>query len=681
VEYGDYIALLSDSCGQAAYIADAESQELLFLSRPAMELFDIRSEEEYLGQTCCRLVCGQTLPCGACTRQEDAAPGEVVPHEIFNPTLKKVLRMRSVGMEAEGRKLRGGWITASAEGFDDPALESVLELEEILLVCIRTLALEEDSNIAINLFLQYIGTFYQADRAYILETDEALGLAHNTYEWCAWGVDSVRESLQNLPLAEVTERLGDCWTPEGNRLLVPLYREGDMLGYLGVSGIQAHQRDAILLHLSSDLIAEEFCKRSMLWDMESQEHTDRLTGLQNRNKYRLALEGFRLDPPKSMGVMFLDLNGLKELNDHHGHDAGDRFICRCADILNELRLNAFRVDGDEFVILSPDIDEAGFRADEERLREALKALKPHTVSVGSCWEEGQIDVHAMVAQTDELMYAEKQVYYRNVLQQERVYRTGIASDVLREIRESGFVVFYQPQVDLHSGAIYGAEALVRKRGADGSLIPPDRFVPFYEAEGVISHMDFNVLEQVCANLARWREELGCIPKISVNFSRVTLMEPDVVPRICEICGRFDIPRSAIMVEVTESAGKLSHEQLNLLVTGLQNAGFAVSLDDFGSRYSNLSILTFIDFQLIKLDKSLVDRIQSGEVNRNVVRDLIHLCRDTLHTKVLAEGVETAEQTALLRDFACDYVQGYHFSRPVSVECFTEMLRVGSWELT
>lgn len=701
MNYGEFTALFADARNELAYVTDIETYEMVFMTKAAMEMVGISSKEEYRGQKCYRILQGLDEPCPFCTNRYLLEGQSPYVWQQYNPVMKKWLRLENYLFELNGRRLRGEWATdISGEHDAISSLQDQLVLEKVLMKSIRTLALEPDAHTAVNLFLQYLGTYYQADRAVIFETDHSRGIIRNTYEWCAPGIPSQMADYQNDPLDRITDWLDSFQddvpqqaTPESEQgtvlggvlanrevndlLIAPLRKDGMLVGFLGVDNARAFAADPTLLRLSANFITEEFQKRQLVRDLGSHEWTDRLTGLQNRHKYRQVLDQYQHTPPKSMAVLFLDLNGMKEVNDQGGHDAGDLFICRCAEILHRLELNAFRVDGDEFVILLPDADEETALRREKELRAALKDLQPNTASLGFAWSEQNVNVQALINEADDRMYAEKQIYYREVLSRDCEHRTGIATDVLQDIRSGRFVVYFQPQVELRTGAIYGGEALVRKLDEDGQIIPPDRFIPFYEAEGVISHIDFHVLEQACAQMKAWREELGQTPHVSVNFSRQTLLEFDVIPRITAVCAKYGVPPQQITIEVTESANKLSREQLHSLVQGLQEAGFSVSLDDFGSRYSNLSILTSIDFQLIKLDKSLISNIDSEEKSAKIVENLVHLFKDTISTPSLAEGVETAEQVAILQDFSCDYVQGYYFSRPIPAANFTEMLRANT----
>lgn len=699
MNYEDFSAFLLDAKKQLAYVSDPETREMLFMTRAAMQAVGCRSEQDYRGKKCYKVLQGLSSPCAFCSNEKLLDGQGPFTWEQYNPIIRKWLRLESRLMVIDGHRCRVEFAENLADQPETrPALQDQLDMQTVLSESIRALSQEADVQTAVNLLLRQTGDYYEADRVCIFELSQAKKTITNTYEWCANGITSQLAQFQNIPTEGASAWLDSFSddTPqqmssdEANRyapmdsilsdrgvttiLVAPLRKRDRLVGFLGVDNAKAHTQDNTLLRLLAGLITEEFQKRQLLSTLDGWAFTDRLTGLYNRRKYLQTLEALDKASLSSLAVIALDLDGLKELNEELGHDVGDRFICQCAGILRRLDLDVYRIDGDEFILFLPELSESDANQKNLALRIALEELSPNSASVGFAWSEAPVDIFALLSEADEQMFAEKQLYYRQALNQDRQVRAGVATDVLKKIRDDNFLVYFQPQISLKDGSVYGAEALVRKSDAEGNLISPDRFVPLYEAEGVISHMDLHVLEMVCSFLASWRKNLGKYPHVSVNFSRLTLMEPDVISHILATCKEYGVSPQQITVEVTESTGKLTQQQLHSLVLGLQEAGFSVSLDDFGSRYSNLSILTSIDFQLIKLDKSLIDQVGGEEKGAKIVKNLIQLCKDTIHTPSMAEGVETKEQASILQEFSCDYVQGYYFSRPLPAEEFTALLK-------
>lgn len=518
-----------------------------------------------------------------------------------------------------------------------------LTVEETLVDCIQTLSSEADVNAAVNRFLEIIGRFYAADRAYIFEYRK--NQIKNTFEWCAPNIKPQLDLLQEIPIEYIRdwnhkfELDGEFFITSLDRDLetdspdyrilkdqgieslaaAPLKKNGQIIGFLGVDNPMESTGDLSLLRSVCSFVLEEMERRRLIQNLELFSYTDLLTGLQNRNSYIKMLDRLSHQTLRSLGVIYIDINGMKKINDSNGHKYGDRVIKKVADILkSRVENSAYRVGGDEFTVICADIGKQDFQTLTEKLIRDFDRNKEYDVSIGHTWKEGNVSADEEILKADDLMYAEKQRYYHAVLQGDRMARAGIATELLRDIADHRFGVYYQPQICLKTGRIMGAEALVRKWSKRGTLILPDRFIPHYERERVICHLDLFVFETVCADWQNWKRQ-GIDTHISSNFSRVTLMASDIVTQIKQICRKYEVPAEKITIEVTESISKLDPQQLIDLMNQIVAEGFSVSLDDFGSKYSNLSILTTLDFNEIKFDKSLVDKLSSDAKSRIVMK--------------------------------------------------------------
>lgn len=700
MKHVDYDALLMEHSNTICYICDVKTHETLHMTKAAMDLYGLKSPDEYAGKACHEILHGLKAPCPFCASSR-LSYDKSCCLEYYNEKLGLWISASDKLIDIEGHPCRMGIahdITAQKEQMN--RLSEQLLVENALIDCIRVLAHERDMKDAINHFLETIGKFYCARRAYIFEFDSDSVFMDNTFEWCAEGVSREIERLQGLPTSCVAEWIrmfeekGEFYitsihhdldpdsadyqilSAQGieSLLAAPLVKDGRITGFLGVDDPSRSSDNLTLLRAASDFILEELEKRRLISELEYASYTDILTGLKNRNQYIRALQEYTRRPPDTLGVIFVDINGMKKTNDTYGHNFGDYVIVRVATLMKEhLTGQLFRIGGDEFVALCPNMEQDVFYENAAALRRRFEDDEDCDVSLGCIWRSGELNIQNQILQADDLMYTEKQSYYRAVLRTGRLARTGMASEVLGELAAKRFVVFYQPQFNIKNQLIIGAEALVRKINDDGTLIPPDHFIPFYELEGVIRHVDLYVLETVCRHVQRWMEE-GVSLNISVNFSRVTLMEPDIVATIQEICGRFHVPPAYLTVEITESISKMDHEQLKLLVESLTKAGFTISLDDFGSKYSNLSILSALDFDVIKFDKTLVDELEHNPKSQAVMQNSIHICQDLNNTHSIAEGIETRGQLDLLSDYSCDYGQGYYFSKPLSFDEFDALIK-------
>ena len=681
-----------------AYATDTDTNEIIYMTQAAASLYGFEHVQDTYGKKCYELIQGLDSVCPFCTNSK-LVPGQPYHWEHYNEKLQMCFDITDILVMYEGKYCRleiARDVTAQKEKFD--RVSNRLTVEETLVDCIQTLSSEADVNAAVTRFLEIIGRFYAADRAYIFEYRK--NQIKNTFEWCAPNIKPQLDLLQEIPIEYIRdwnhkfELDGEFFITSLDRDLevdspdyrilkdqgieslaaAPLKKNGQIIGFLGVDNPMESTGDLSLLRSVCSFVLEEMERRRLIQNLELFSYTDLLTGLQNRNSYIKMLDRLSHQTLRSLGVIYIDINGMKKINDSNGHKYGDRVIKKVADILkSRVENSAYRVGGDEFTVICADIGKQDFQTLTEKLIRDFDRNKEYDVSIGHTWKEGNVSVDEEILKADDLMYAEKQRYYHAVLQGDRMARAGIATELLRDIADHRFGVYYQPQICLKTGRIMGAEALVRKWSKRGTLILPDRFIPHYERERVICHLDLFVFETVCADWQNWKRQ-GIDTHISSNFSRVTLMASDIVTQIKQICRKYEVPAEKITIEVTESISKLEPQQLIDLMNQIVAEGFSVSLDDFGSKYSNLSILTTLDFNEIKFDKSLVDKLSSDAKSRIVMKNTMQICRELPMTRSLAEGIETVEQLDLLHQYHCDYGQGYYFAKPMSAESFLELLK-------
>ncbi len=243
--------------------------------------------------------------------------------------------------------------------------------------------------------------------------------------------------------------------------------------------------------------------------------------------------------------------------------------------------------------------------------------------------------------------------------------------LLSAIQNNEFVVYFQPKVNITDMKIAGAEALVRWN-CEGRILPPVKFIPFCERTGLVIDIDFYVLEETCRRMRKWIDE-GIEPvRISVNFSKFHFNEEGVAEKIFKVISKYRIPPELIEVEFTETAYLDKEELLEYTVDKLRKYGIKSSIDDFGSGYSSLNLLQNMDFEVVKLDKSLLGKGVENEKAKKVISSIIHMAKE-LEMEVLAEGVETKEELKLLQSLNCDFVQGFLFDKPLPAEEFEKRL--------
>ena len=256
---------------------------------------------------------------------------------------------------------------------------------------------------------------------------------------------------------------------------------------------------------------------------------------------------------------------------------------------------------------------------------------------------------------------------------QRHIRNGQMENAFEEaIRNEEFVVYLQPKYSVETEEIVGAEALVRWKRAEGTMVSPGEFIPLFEKDGLIVRLDEYVFRKVCS-IQGERIRLGKkILPISVNLSRASIHHDNMICRYVKIVEENGIPFSSVPIELTETAA-LYNDQISKIIEKMVDAGFKLHMDDFGSGYSSMTSLTQLPFDTLKLDKSLIDYIENFR-GQQVVRHTISLAH-SLGMKVLAEGVEKAKQVEILRSLNCDEIQGFYYARPLPWENFeTEVIR-------
>lgn len=688
---------LLDELDEIIYIADPETYEVYYLNRNGKKLTGIGSED-YIGKKCYQVLQNFNQPCSFCTNAK-LKYNEYYIWEYHNEFLNRHFLLKDKLVTWDGKPARMEFALDVTEKENVSLdLQKKLKIESTLVQCIRSLVSINDLNEAISLVLSTIGLFYDADRSYIFEMDREKNTSSNTYEWCKEGIIPQIDNLRELKLEEnpfwsdcffnkKTIMLDDiidlkeCYPSEYELLkrqdiqrlyCVPFELENSLGGVIGIDNARANQGDIALLDNLSYMIINEISKRRLHSNLEFISYHDSLTCLQNRNKYQEYLAKNDGDKLASVGVMIADINGLKYLNQNFGHNIGDACVIETANIVSQLfsKEDLFRLNGDEFVGFMKNIDRNSFVNQMQKLRIMLRDLDMGSVSIGYTWSDDDIELSRMLAHADELMYIEKQNFYANNEIEYKQSHPKRITELVNAIANRNFVMYLQPKIDLKTDKIGGCEALVRYDHEVYGTVYPNKFIPVLEKERTIRYVDFFMFEEVCRVLEKWKEEKRKMIPISLNFSRLTMLEDDLIHTLNMITKRFDVDRSFIEIEITETIGEMERETIAEISKKLQDEGFSISLDDFGSKYTSMSMLTFMKFKVLKIDRSLVSHIVSSNEERIVVRYVLEMCRE-LGIESVAEGVETEDQLNLLKAMNCDYVQGFFFDKPLPLPRFEE----------
>lgn len=408
---------------------------------------------------------------------------------------------------------------------------------------------------------------------------------------------------------------------------------------------------------------------------------DELTGLYTKEFfYKYANEYIKEHKNSRFNIICSDVENFKLVNDRYGMDNGDETLAYLAEgIPHNVRgiVIGGRINGDVFVFLQDAGESDGLS--EELVEKIINgsAISVMSVKFGIYPIAGDIPVSSMV---DRAMIAVRHIknqygtnvaYYDEKVRESIMQEQQIVESMETSLKNGEFIVYYQPKRDIINDITGGAEALVRWIHPKLGFMNPGVFIPIFETNGFISQLDNYIWDQVCITLGKWRDEGKPLVPISVNVSRRDFERDDLAERIISKLDKRNLPHELLHVEVTESAYSDNQQKIDMTIEKLHEAGIIIELDDFGTGYSSLAVLNDMKIDVLKLDMSLV-RSDNPDSGRSTLEFATLLGR-MLKVKMVAEGVETQEQSDRVKSLGCDYVQGYYYSRPLPVEEFEQYL--------
>jgi diguanylate cyclase (GGDEF)-like protein len=430
--------------------------------------------------------------------------------------------------------------------------------------------------------------------------------------------------------------------------------------------------------------------------LEHQANYDALTGLPNRNLLhdRLRQAVYAKRNPRPMAVAFIDLDHFKFVNDSLGHGTGDKLLKGMAERLRSVLREGdtvARIGGDEFVVLLNEQgnEEVIFRTMQ---RIAIEVSQPMTIdgkelfvtcSAGiSMYPQDGPDVETLLRNADAAMYRAKDrgrnnfQFYTSEMNDRINERLALENALRRALERNELVLHYQQKIDVRTGALAGAEALVRWNHPEWGLLRPERFIPLAEETGLILQIGEWVIQEACRQIRAWLDQ-GLEPGlVSVNLSARQFRQDGLVRAVSRILEESGVDSRHLELELTEST--VMHNVATGIATlhGLKSLGVQLSVDDFGTGYSSLSYLKDLPIDVLKIDRAFVRDIGSGAgADEGVLAQAIISLAHNLHLKVIAEGVESEAQLRFLKRHGCDQVQGFFYGEPVPAEQFARLLCV------
>lgn len=406
---------------------------------------------------------------------------------------------------------------------------------------------------------------------------------------------------------------------------------------------------------------------------------DKLTGLWNRDYFFEMVQKVLSDNLDEPFVMIAsDISQFKLFNEILGIRAGNELLLSIAENYRRLRKDNWifsRFTADRFALLMPKAD-----YNEERFLEESKRVLNHSgysLSVHNYLGVYEVTDHRLdpeqmynraylALESIKGMLNKEVAYYDEKIRARRLAEHLTIDELDHALKDDEFVIYIQPQVDIENNKVIGGETLVRWLSPKRGLVPPSEFVPLFEKNGMITKLDYHVWELACRQLAKWEQEGHPEQTLSINISAKNFYLVDLYERITGLVEKYNVDPKRLKLEITETAFVLDVKKQMELVKRLQEKGFLVEMDDFGSGYSSLNSLKDISIDILKLDMKFFEKTDNPERSEKIIASMVALAR-SLKMAVIAEGVENKSQIELLKRVGCRIVQGFYYSTPLTVE--------------
>ena len=693
---------LLNEISELVYVSDPETYELLFVNQTGCQTLHL---ENYKHKKCYEVLQGKTSPCEFCTNDR-LCDDNFYTWEFTNPSIGRhfLLKDKIIQWSRKTARMEIAFDITELE-LQKQELKNMLDVQTLITNCVRMLYAVDNLDQTINAVLTQIGEFLVSDRAYVFEIKDEL--MNNTHEWTAPGISPQLEKLQQLDLSLISDwqtniKKNDCIIIDDveqlqktnpaayatlhaqeitSLIAAPIFLDNKLAGYIGIDNYDSEKikNSSYLLLSMSIFLSYAIRHRNHVDMLHRLSYHDLLTNALNRNAFMDVLSQFRPGQYASAGIIYIDINGMKEINDFYGHHQGDKIlITTVAKVFNLFKPDElFRIGGDEFVIITYDLTETDFYEKFNLLRNIFckKTNLPFSIATGSCWVKSPSDLNSLLQQADSAMYTDKKKFYYGKEKTSR-YRHNLDDilnlanySALQEALTAGqFCIYFQPKISLDTEEFIGSEALIRYINQAGEIIAPNNFIPILEEARLIKMLDLYVFEEVCKQINIWKERKLRVKPVSINLSRSTLSYHFLADQLLALITKHNIDISLLELEVTETAEVDNQLVFSQALEKLKEYGFSISIDDFGVRNASLSLFTTINFDILKLDRSLVKTLAQNQKARILIRSLAVICSD-LGIKLIAEGVETLEQLDILKELRCNEVQGYLFSKPLPLNDF------------
>jgi|GEM_PF-3300860 len=616
----------------------------------------------------------------------------------YSQRLGKTLQLKSNIISWRNRLARMATfqdLTESAYLKDNIADSNAIEN---LLLCSMDKLVSKGGKELVCELLRQLASFFEAETAYVLKLDKKLGTSYITYEWNRGNATDPEKYLYNIEVGldfykdmvlsetgpliindledlKKTYLLEYNWFKQRqvhNFFWMPYQVDGVTEGYLCLDNLKQHITHFQLIHTFASLIFRQIKLQELEEQYEYSKYNDSLTNLFNRQALLRDLDNLQ-QLNCSTGILVMGINELELLNYRLGNSYGNRLLRMAANILKTSfsSANIYRMYDDSFAVVRRGTTYELFLADVKGCVKKIEQLHKPGAALGISWNDNpKCDGEHLLHEAALMMLRNKKQRDEKLKDQNQIVNMDAAKKLKEELTAGRYKIVLQGQFNAGTGKISGVEALVRYTDLKGNLILPEHFVPQFENEGLIRYIDLYVLKQVCCLIAAWQERNIKIVPVAVNFSARTIMEPGMVNELAALADNYDVPHQHIMIEINESMARYDQEKFVEICTRLLSAGFKLCLDDFGSEYAYVQLLTLVPFYLVKFDRKVIGKLTTDKRLAAICKALMELCAQ-LGFKVLAIGVEDKEELKLLKSFGCQLVQGCYFGRPLEIAEFEQ----------
>lgn len=502
-----------------------------------------------------------------------------------------------------------------------------------------------------------------------------MSLGEDTFERCEALLDDedfmrprhIEEKLRENP--DLAENLSKKFVY--NTIGIALRKFGDIIGVFLIINPRHNTNDYSLLGQLGVFFGTDLVRKKLTDNKTYEEDHDVMTRLWSRDFFN---NGWQMDYlplfKNGMGVFTADIFRLKDVNKQLGYATGNERIVELADLLRKVftGYSMFRYDDDQVIAICHNVEQRQFQKMVDYAKELLEELD-YEVSRGYSWK-AEPNLNEAIQEAEEYLAIHRQYLEKENMSAEKLTRK-IEKDVNEQIKEGNFRMFLQPKVSISTRKTVGAEALIRLYHPEKGFISPALFIPVLEQQNEVHLIDMFILSRVFQFQKAAKDAGKEIVPISVNFSKNTLMYPKLMEYITELCDKYGMPNGTIRIEITETISNMDHMEVNNIARMLHSMGFSISMDDFGTQYSNMAVLTQFDFDTVKIDRSMILNIVEDEKSKLILKHTVAMLKE-LGMEIVIEGVETKEQVEVLGELGCDTVQGFYFGRPEAEEKFYEL---------